>query len=42
VENIKNLMASGFDYDKVVETLKISADQIAALKKMVLPEQETK
>ena len=37
VENIKNLMASGFDYDKVVEMLKISADQIDMLKKMGLP-----
>ena len=33
---IKNLISSGFDFDKAVEVLKIPADQIMELRLLVL------
>ena len=36
VESIKNLISSGFDFDKAVEVLKIPADQIMELRRLVL------
>ena len=36
VESIKNLISSGFDFDKAVEVLKIPADQISELRLLVL------
>ena len=35
VESIKNLISSGFDFDKAVEVLKIPADQIMELRRLV-------
>lgn len=38
LENVRNLMSSGFDFDKAVELLKIPADKIDALREMVMNE----
>ena len=35
VESIKNLISGGFDFDKAVEVLKIPADQIDGLRRLV-------
>jgi flagellar biosynthesis/type III secretory pathway protein FliH len=36
VESIKNLISNGFDFDKAVEVLRVSADQIQELRRMIL------
>ena len=35
LENIKNLMSAGFDFNKVVEMLKIPAEKIDELREML-------
>jgi hypothetical protein len=35
VESIKNLISSGFDFDKAVEVLKVPADQIDGLRRLI-------
>nr|MCR4558701.1 hypothetical protein [Bacteroidales bacterium] len=35
VESIKNIMSSGFDFDNAVKMLKIPADQIPELKRLI-------
>ena len=36
VENIKNLMSAGFDFDKAIEVLKVSTDQIEELRRLII------
>ena len=40
VESIKNLMSAGFDFEKAVEMLKVPADQIAELRRLVFRDKQ--
>ena len=36
IESIKNLISAGFDFDKAVEVLKVPADQIPELRRLIV------